>query len=180
MVELAQSSEDNMDSQVESNAEQIELLAHQVGVALEAGKDVLATAESCTGGGIACAITEIAGSSVWFDAGFVTYSNEAKQRMLGVQSATLERFGAVSEDVVLEMTSGSLDRSNASVAVSVSGVAGPGGGTEDKPVGTVWIAWQRKGQSGQARKFCFSGGRHAVRQQTVVAALNGVLARLCR
>ncbi len=101
----------------------------------------LATAESCTGGGIAQALTELAGASDWFDRGFVTYSNQAKMEMLGVNATTLERQGAVSEATVLEMARGALARSPADLSVAVSGVAGPGGGSDDKPVGTVWIGW---------------------------------------
>ncbi len=135
----------------------------------------LATAESCTGGWIAKAMTDIAGSSEWFDRGFVTYSNEAKQEMLGVAAATLERNGAVSEAVVLEMVSGALANSRAQCAVAVSGVAGPGGGSAEKPVGTVWIAWAEATGSARASLFHFSGDRTQVREQTVVAALQGMV-----
>ena len=124
----------------------------------------MATAESCTGGGIAEALTALAGSSAWFDSGFVTYSNEAKQRMLGVDSAHFQAdgFGAVSREVVLEMSRGAVERSAAQAAVAVSGVAGPGGGSEAKPVGTVWIAWCIAGE-GSAECFDFGGDREAVR-----------------
>ncbi|WP_426417371.1 nicotinamide-nucleotide amidohydrolase family protein [Aestuariirhabdus sp. LZHN29] len=165
---------------MESQAQQILMLAQKLGGVLDEAGAVLATAESCTGGGIACAITEVAGSSAWFDAGFVTYSNAAKRAMLGVREETLQRFGAVSEAVVLEMVAGALERSVASVAVSVSGVAGPAGGSEDKPVGTVWIAWQLRGQAGVARLCAFSGDRRSVREQAVIAALEGVFAQVCR
>ncbi|RRJ85084.1 CinA family protein [Aestuariirhabdus litorea] len=165
---------------MDSWSQQMDTLAHRVGQALEASGAILATAESCTGGGVATAITEVAGSSNWFDAGFVTYSNAAKQRMLGVSEQTLAHAGAVSEAVVMEMTAGALERSGATVAVAVSGVAGPGGGSAEKPVGTVWVAWQQRGHPALARRFQFSGGRRSVREQTVVAALEGILALICR
>ena len=139
----------------------------------------MATAESCTGGGIAEALTALAGSSAWFDSGYVTYSNEAKQRMLGVDSAHFQAggVGAVSREVVLEMSRGAVERSAAQAAVAVSGVAGPGGGSEAKPVGTVWIAWCIAGE-GAAECFNFAGDREAVRSATIQAALDGLIARL--
>jgi nicotinamide-nucleotide amidase len=145
-----------------------------VGQALYARTWMMATAESCTGGMIASAITDIAGSSAWFDAGFVTYSNAAKQSMLGVSDQSLLDHGAVSEAVVLEMAQGALNQSAAQISVAVSGVAGPGGGTEEKPVGTVWVAWATDTVK-RARCFRFSGDRAEVREQTVQAALQGVL-----
>jgi nicotinamide-nucleotide amidase len=135
---------------------------------------MLVTAESCSGGWIAKALTDIPGSSAWFDAGVVTYSYEAKQALLGVDPRTLERTGAVSEETALEMVSGALARFGAGVAVAVTGIAGPSGGTPDKPVGSVWIAWKRRGGYAQARLFHFDGDREAVRRQTVAAALVGV------
>ncbi|MBL7250101.1 CinA family protein [Alcanivorax marinus] len=144
---------------------------------LERGLKV-ATAESCTGGGIAQALTEVAGSSDWFERGFVTYSNDAKMEMLGVAAATLERHGAVSEATVLEMARGALARSRADLSVAVSGVAGPGGGTDDKPVGTVWIGWAQTPGWSRAERFHFPGDRSAVRRATIVAALEGLRARL--
>ena len=139
----------------------------------------MATAEFCTGGGIAEALTALAGSSAWFDSGYVTYSNEAKQRMLGVDSAHFQAdgVGAVSREVVLEMSRGAVERSAAQAAVAVSGVAGPGGGSEAKPVGTVWIAWCIAGE-GSAECFDFAGDREAVRSATIQAALDGLIARL--
>jgi len=139
----------------------------------------MATAESCTGGGIAAALTDLAGSSAWFDAGYVTYSNAAKQKMLGVNSAhfSLGGPGAVSEEVVREMSAGAVARSAANVAVAVSGVAGPGGGSAEKPVGTVWIGWCVEGET-SAQCFLFEGDRAHIRQETVAAALQGVLKRL--
>ncbi len=152
----------------------IEALAAAVGEALGASGQRLATAESCTGGWIAKAITDVAGSSGWFDRGFVTYSNDAKREMLGVQGDTLERFGAVSEAVVREMAAGALARSGADISVAVSGVAGPGGGSEAKPVGLVWLAWSQGGEAFGSRRFVFDGDREAVRRQAVIAALEGI------
>ena len=131
-------------------------------------------AESCTGGWIAKAVTDVAGSSAWFDCGMAVYSYEAKQAMLGVNPHTLEVHGAVSRECVVEMVSGALVHSGATIAVAVTGIAGPGGGTEDKPVGTVWVAWKRRGGYPRAEVFHFEGDRDAVRRQTVVAALLGL------
>lgn len=131
-------------------------------------------AESCTGGWIAKTLTDIAGSSSWFECGVVAYSYQAKEALLGVQSATLERTGAVSQETCIEMVSGALARYGASVAVAVTGIAGPGGATPGKPVGTVWIGWKRRGGYARAELFHFDGDREAVRRQTVAAALVGV------
>ena len=150
-------------------------LSQQLGEALLEQGWKLTCAESCTGGGIAAAVTDIAGSSQWFDRGFVTYSNQAKQDMLGVASETLECHGAVSEQTVREMVTGALSRSGAQVGVAVSGIAGPGGGTDEKPVGTVCIAWQVEGGEPVVRTEHFSGDRHSVREQTVLCALQGLL-----
>jgi nicotinamide-nucleotide amidase len=149
-------------------------LATALGERLRAGRQMLVTAESCTGGWIAKTVTDIAGSSEWFDCGLAAYSYEAKQALLGVRPETLEHFGAVSRETVLEMVSGALVHSGASVAVAVTGIAGPGGGTEDKPVGTVWIGWKRRGGYPYAEVFHFEGDRDAVRRQTVAAALQGL------
>ncbi|SFS01605.1 nicotinamide-nucleotide amidase [Dyella sp. OK004] len=149
-------------------------LAGEVAEAVQAAKLMLVTAESCTGGWIAKALTDLAGSSAWFDAGVVTYSYEAKEALLGVNPRTLEQTGAVSEETVLEMVSGALARFGAGVAVAVTGIAGPSGGTPDKPVGTVWIGWKRRGGYAHARQFHFDGDREAIRRQTVAAALVGV------
>ena len=135
---------------------------------------MLVTAESCTGGWVAKTLTDLPGSSAWFDAGVVAYSYEAKQALLGVDPRILERVGAVSEEIALEMVSGALARFGAGVAVAVTGVAGPGGGTPSKPVGTVWIAWKRRGGYAHAQSFHFDGDREAVRRQTVAAALIGL------
>jgi nicotinamide-nucleotide amidase len=150
-------------------------IVHQLGEALLEKRWMLACAESCTGGGIAAALTEIAGSSQWFDRGFVTYSNQAKQDMLGVASETLNRHGAVSEQTVREMVTGALSRSGAQVSVAVSGIAGPGGGTDERPVGTVCLAWQVEGQEPVVRTEHFSGDRSSVREQTLLSALQGLL-----
>ena len=135
---------------------------------------MLVTAESCSGGWIAKTLTDLPGSSGWFDTGVVTYSYEAKEALLGVNPRTLERTGAVSEETVLDMVSGALARFGAGVAVAVTGIAGPSGGTPDKPVGTVWIGWKRRGRYAHARLFHFAGDREAVRRQTVAAALVGL------
>ena len=136
---------------------------------------VLATAESCTGGWAAQAMTAIAGSSDWFERGFVTYSNDAKQEMLGVTPATLQSRGAVSEETAREMALGALQRSKADVALAVTGVAGPTGGSDAKPVGTVCFAWATKNGEVRAETRRFAGDRDSVRRQSVVRALEGVL-----
>jgi nicotinamide-nucleotide amidase len=132
------------------------------------------TAESCTGGGIAEAITRIAGSSAWFEVGFVTYSNAQKTRQLGVPDALFDQVGAVSREVVEAMARGAQQNSGARFCVAVSGVAGPGGGSPEKPVGTVWLAWAA-GEQVVARRFQFDGDRQAVREQSVEAALVGLI-----
>jgi nicotinamide-nucleotide amidase len=153
-------------------------LSARVGKALQSRNLVMAAAESCTGGWIGQAITTVPGSSKWFDRGFVTYTNEAKQDMLGVGAETLKVFGAVSEQTVREMVAGALARSRAQLAVAVSGIAGPDGGSRQKPVGTVLLAWGRKGGDITAQAVHFQGDRDAVRRQTVIAALEGLLACL--
>ena len=149
-------------------------LAAQLGDALMAQHLMLVTAESCTGGWIAKTVTDIAGSSSWFDCGMAAYSYEAKQALLGVRPETLTEHGAVSRETVLEMVSGALIHSGASIAVAVTGIAGPSGGTTDKPVGTVWIGWKRRGGYPMAEVFHFLGDRESVRRQTVAAALHGL------
>ncbi|MGG7447628.1 nicotinamide-nucleotide amidase [Kosakonia oryzendophytica] len=146
-------------------------LSERVGRALQARGATLTTAESCTGGWIAKAITDIAGSSAWFERGFVTYSNEAKSQMIGVQAATLDAHGAVSEPVVVEMAIGALKAARADFAVSVSGIAGPDGGSEAKPVGTVWFGFASARGEGITRRECFQGDREAVRRQATAYAL---------
>lgn len=149
-------------------------LARQLGEQLHAINAQVSTAESCTGGGIAEAITRIAGSSVWFEAGFVTYSNQQKTRLLAVPTELFTQVGAVSAEVVSAMARGAQVASGARFAVAVSGVAGPTGGSAAKPVGTVWLAWADGEQL-----FCqcrlFAGDRQAVREQTVAAALQGLI-----
>ncbi|MGY1409892.1 MULTISPECIES: CinA family protein [unclassified Luteimonas] len=149
-------------------------LATRVGEQLREGHHMLVTAESCTGGWIAKVVTDIAGSSDWFDCGMAAYSYEAKQALLGVSPQTLEVHGAVSRETAIEMVSGALVHSGASVGVAVTGIAGPGGGSADKPVGTVWIAWKRRGGYARAELFQFDGDRESVRRQTVAAALRGI------
>ncbi|MEJ7746604.1 MAG: CinA family protein [Luteimonas sp.] len=153
---------------------ELRALAETLGTRLRANHDHLVTAESCTGGWIAKTVTDIAGSSDWFDCGMAAYSYEAKQALLGVRPQTLETHGAVSRETVIEMVSGALAKSGASVAVAVTGIAGPGGAIEGKPVGTVWIAWKRRGGYPKAELFHFDGDREAVRRQTVAAALHGL------
>ena len=149
--------------------------AEKVAARLKARGAMIVTAESCTGGWVAQALTAIAGSSAWFDRGFVTYSNEAKQEMLGVRAETLLTHGAVSEETAREMAQGALEHSRGSVALAITGIAGPGGGTAQKPVGTVCFAWATKGRAPQAETKHFSGDREAVRRQSVDYSLGGVL-----
>ena len=153
-------------------------LVQDVFDALASRKIMLATAESCTGGMIAAAITDIAGSSTIFDRGFVTYSNEAKIAMLGVSMETLDRYGAVSEQTALEMASGALEHSDAGIAVSVTGIAGPGGGSAEKPVGLVWFGIAGLGLPPAAQMRRFDGDRDAIRAAAVRTALELVHARL--
>jgi nicotinamide-nucleotide amidase len=152
-------------------------LARRLGERLAAAAAVLATAESCTGGWAAQTVTSVAGSSAWFDRGFVTYSNAAKRELLGVLDQTLQRYGAVSEETAREMARGALQRSDATVAVAITGVAGPGGGSPDKPVGTVCFAWAW-GEEVKSETRRFAGDREMVRRESVVRALEGVLAAL--
>ena len=153
----------------------MDILAAQLGAALKSHGLMLATAESCTGGGVAQAITEMAGSSAWFERGFVTYSNLSKQQMLGVRETTLTQYGAVSEMTAREMVAGALQHSVAQVALAVTGIAGPDGGSADKPVGTVWFAWGIKSGETQAQRHQLAGSRAEVRAQAVRIALQGVI-----
>jgi nicotinamide-nucleotide amidase len=153
---------------------QLEGLARQLGERLLAAGVLAATAESCTGGWIAKCLTDVAGSSAWFDRGFVTYSNAAKQEMLGVRGETLAGEGAVSESTVREMVAGCLARSRAGVAVAVSGIAGPSGATPGKPVGTVWLAWGVRGGELRTERRLYTGDRDVVRRQTVARAIAGL------
>jgi len=150
-------------------------LAKQVGLRLKANGQMIATAESCTGGGIAQIITEISGSSAWFDSAFVTYSNNAKVQMLGVKAATLEKYGAVSAETALEMVSGALACSSADCVIAVTGIAGPDGGSLEKPVGTVFIALCYKNEAAKIVRKQFVGNRHQIRTQTVKTALEWLL-----
>ena len=151
------------------------ILAERLGETLRHAGVKLVTAESCTGGGVAQAITEVAGSSAWFERGFITYSNLSKQQMLRVSESTLKQHGAVSEATVREMVEGALSSSAAQVALAVSGIAGPDGGTADKPVGTVWFAWGMKGGETQAQRHYIAGERAEVRAKSVIIALQGVI-----
>ena len=158
----------------------IEFEEHTAALALRLSRrrQSLVTAESCTGGWLAKVCTDRVGSSAWFDRGFVTYSNAAKQELLGVSTATLERHGAVSREIVLEMVAGALARSRADWAVAISGIAGPGGGSEAKPVGTVWFAWAGPHGWRHASTVQFEGDRDAVRRQAVATALQVLVGRL--
>lgn len=148
----------------------IDPLVQQIADLLQQKHWMLATAESCTGGMIAAACTDVAGSSAWFERGFVTYSNEAKTDLLGVDASLIATQGAVSQAVVEAMAAGAVARSKAQVSVAVTGVAGPGGGTPDKPVGTVWLGWSVGGQIRSERRQ-FDGDRAEVRAATVQHAL---------
>lgn len=157
------------------NEDDITLLAQKMGRACKRRKVIVATAESCTGGGVAAAITRISGSAKWFDRGFVTYHNEAKKQMLGVQQGTLKENGAVSEPVAREMAAGALKNSRGDVSVAVTGIAGPTGAAPGKPVGTVWFAWGVRDGPIQSRRFHFKGDRYEVRRQAVAMALQGII-----
>lgn len=149
-------------------------LATQVGRVLQTKGLLLTTAESCTGGGVAQAITEIAGSSEWFDCGFVTYSNTSKTELLNVPDALIAQFGAVSEEVVEAMAEGAIANSSSHVALATTGIAGPGGAVAGKPVGTVCFAWAKDDHT-HTERLVFSGDRASIRQQTVAHALKGLL-----
>ena len=156
-------------------ADELSKLAEQVGAALKSRGLMLATAESCTGGWVGEVVTSVAGSSHWYDRGFITYTNESKQEMLGVSANTLAEYGAVSEQTVREMAAGALKHSRAHITLAISGIAGPEGGSPDKPVGTVCVAWAMRNGVEQSQTMHFLGDRLAVRQQAVVAALQGAL-----
>lgn len=153
-------------------------LATRVASRLRAAGESIVTAESCTGGWLAKCLTDLAGSSDYFERGWITYSNEAKQAELGVRASQLSRFGAVSEEIALAMVRGALEKTNAQHAVAVTGVAGPAGGSREKPVGTVWIGWALR-RAGRVRvhatRYRFSGSRDRIRRQSVAAALEGLL-----
>lgn len=161
------------------NEQQLESLSIQLGQVLQQQGKTVCTAESCTGGWIAKVITDIAGSSDYFHRGFVTYSNQAKQQMVGVKDESLDQFGAVSEPVVTEMALGALNEADADFAISVSGIAGPGGGSEEKPIGTVWFGFAEKTQSGivkvTTKHQLFQGDRNEVRLQSTGYAIKTLL-----
>jgi nicotinamide-nucleotide amidase len=159
----------------ETNRDQ---LVELVGQLLRAREARLATAESCTGGWIAKCLTDMPGSSAWFEYGFVTYGDNAKQTMLAVDPELIERHGAVSREVAEAMAVAARAVSGADLAVAVTGIAGPDGGTEDKPVGTVWLAWLGPGRRAATRLAQFTGDRADIRRQTVAAALNGIRKQL--
>lgn len=161
-----------------ANTSRITGLAQEVGERLKSQNFRLVTAESCTGGGVAYAITAIAGSSDWFDRGFIVYSNQAKTKMLQVRAESLANHGAVSEEVAREMAAGALHDSDADISLAVTGIAGPAGGTDDKPVGTVCFAWLHKNGHCSSRQYHLQGDRQAVREQSIVLALEGILAML--
>jgi nicotinamide-nucleotide amidase len=160
-----------------ANDTSLEALAAEIGTRLLERGEVLATAESCTGGWVSQVVTAIAGSSNWFDRGFVTYSNAAKADMLGVSKKTIVRQGAVSEPVVIEMAQGALQHSRAQWALAISGVAGPAGGTPEKPVGTVCFAWASSHGLAECETCHFPGDREAVRRASVEHVLQGLLQR---
>ena len=155
----------------------MDTLAKKLGERLKQKNEMLATAESCTGGWAAQVVTSVAGSSAWFERGFVTYSNAAKQELLGVRAETLRAHGAVSEETAREMARGALERSEATVALSITGVAGPAGGTPEKPVGTVCFAWAR-GAEVRSETHRLAGDRESIRRQSVILALEGVMRAL--
>ena len=153
-------------------------LSTEIGAACLRHHLTLATAESCTGGWVAQVITHTAGSSGWFDRGFVTYANDAKTAMLGVSAETLERHGAVSPETAAEMAAGAVNNSKAMFSLAITGIAGPTGGSPGKPVGTVCFAWCRAGGIPQTEVVRFEGGREEIRRRAVIHALRGVLSRL--
>ena len=162
-----------------NSQETIASLAKSLGNLLADKKAFISTAESCTGGAIAEAITSVAGSSKWFDRGYVTYSNKAKRQMLSVRVNTLKKFGAVSERTVEEMAKAAIKKSGATFSIAVSGVAGPEGGTAEKPVGTVWFAWAVNNEI-ETLSMKFPGDREAVRRGAVIMALQGLIVRIRR
>lgn len=153
-------------------------LASEIGDSLIARELQLATAESCTGGWLAQCCTEVAGASSWFERGWVTYSNQAKQDCLGVSAETLDQHGAVSKAAVIEMAEGALAQSDADISVAITGVAGPDGGSETKPVGTIWFAWAMLHRTTLVQHQLLSGGRQSIRAQAVEFALRGIQASL--
>jgi len=156
----------------------MEELARSVGERLKSAAAMLVTAESCTGGWVAQAVTSVAGSSEWFERGFIAYSNDAKRELLGVRAETLSRHGAVSEETAREMARGALERSRGTLALAVTGIAGPGGASAGKPVGMVCFAWARRAGAVSSETRNFRGDRQSVREQSVIRALEGALQAL--
>lgn len=154
------------------------ILVEQIATRLQARGERMATAESCTGGLVAKLLTDRAGSSAWFERGLITYTNQAKQELLGVPLQVFETTGAVSSECVAAMAEGLLQRAPVDWTLSVSGIAGPGGGSIDKPVGTVWIGWSRRGESATTECFLFAGDREAVREAAAHQALLGLIQRI--
>lgn len=153
---------------------ELKALSEDIGALLLANKHVLTLAESCTGGLISALITNTAGSSAWFDSGLVTYSNQAKQDLLKVQQSALEQYGAVSEQVAMQMAIGALQQGRATIAASVTGIAGPDGGSATKPVGTVCFAWTSEDLPSKTKTYLFQGNREQIREQSVIALLIGL------
>jgi len=153
---------------------ELKALSEDIGKLLTSRQQVLTLAESCTGGLAAALITNSAGSSAWFDSGLVTYSNQAKEDLLKVQKKTLEKYGAVSEEVAMEMAIGALQQGRATIATSVTGIAGPGGGSASKPVGTVCFAWTSETFASKSKTYLFQGNREQIREQSVIALLMGL------
>ena len=153
----------------------LEILSADLGALLQKNKMFFTSAESCTGGLLSQSIVSVPGSSAWFGCSFITYSNISKQKILGVSKDTLKTFGAVSEEVVKEMVTGALDESHADLGIAISGIAGPGGGTDERPVGTVCVAWKLKGSETIKSTFLFEGNRNEVRYQTVNTGLEGAI-----
>jgi len=155
------------------------IIVNKIASSLIKANKKLTVAESCTGGWVAKVLTDLAGSSEWFDRGFVTYSNQAKHEMLGVKESTLESYGAVSQETVAEMATGALKNSHADFSLSISGIAGPGGGSEDKPVGLVWFSWAVKENNNlkvfTSKKKVFEGDRESVRYQSVEYVISELL-----
>ena len=152
----------------------IQDLAAEVGALLARKNLLLATAESCTGGGVAYAVTEIAGSSAWFDCGFITYSNASKSELLGISPALIAQHGAVSQEIAAAMAEGAIANSDAHIAISTTGIAGPQGAVPGKPVGTICFGWSMNGKTVTERKL-LTGDRQSIRQQTIVIALQGLI-----
>lgn len=154
---------------------QLQNLSVRVGQELDKNRYLLVTAESCTGGGLSEAVTRIPGSSAWFDRGFITYSNQSKVTMLNVSEDTLQQYGAISENTAIEMAQGALDNSIADIAVAITGIAGPGGATQDKPVGLVCFAWLDRDINMRSTHIIFKGDRLQIRHQACLMAMQGIL-----